>query len=133
MAISELKPAEGSTHSKKRVGRGAGSGWGKTAARGQKGQKSRSGYKNKRGFEGGQMPLQLRVPKFGFSSRVEKPLSINVDKEEKILALSEITIEEIRKVKKIKSSVTRIKLIGTRAKELKDKIKDESITTTGKE
>ena len=126
-----VSPAAGSTHSRKRVGRGAGSGWGKTSARGQKGQKSRTGYKIKRGFEGGQMPLQLRVPKFGFTSRVVKPLSINVDKEPKILALAEITIEAIREVKKIKSNVTKIKLIGNGAKDLASKIKDESITTTG--
>lgn len=126
-----VSPAAGSTHSRKRVGRGAGSGWGKTSARGQKGQKSRTGYKIKRGFEGGQMPLQLRVPKFGFTSRVAKPLSINVDKEPKILALAEITIEAIREVKKIKSNVTKIKLIGNGAKDLASKIKDESITTTG--
>ena len=131
MSVFDISPAAGSTHSKKRVGRGAGSGWGKTSARGQKGQKSRTGYKSKRGFEGGQMPLQLRVPKFGFTSRVNKPLSINVDKEPKILELAEITMDAIRLVKKIKSNVTKIKLIGNGAKGLASKIKDESITTTG--
>tara|TARA_B100001287_G_scaffold259257_1_gene246301 strand:- start:266 stop:736 length:471 start_codon:yes stop_codon:yes gene_type:complete len=66
MKLHTLKPAEGSTKSKKRVGRGQGSGKGGTATRGHKGAKSRSGYKSKIGFEGGQMPLQRRVPKFGF-------------------------------------------------------------------
>jgi len=68
MDLSNLKAAEGSVKNKKRLGRGAGSGWGGTAGRGHKGAKSRSGYKIKAGFEGGQMPLQRRVPKFGFKS-----------------------------------------------------------------
>ena len=70
MYLNELHPSAGSHKAKRRVGRGAGSGWGKTCARGQKGQKSRSGGGVKPGFEGGQMPLQRRVPKFGFRSRV---------------------------------------------------------------
>jgi large subunit ribosomal protein L15 len=64
--LSDLKPPKGAKHSKKRIGRGQGSGQGKTAGRGHKGAKSRSGFKLKRGFEGGQMPLQRRVPKRGF-------------------------------------------------------------------
>ena len=73
MELHNLKPAEGSTHTGKRVGRGYGSGKGRTATRGHKGAKARSGYKKKIGFEGGQMPLQRRVPKFGFKNinRVE--------------------------------------------------------------
>ncbi|MGB0175652.1 MAG: 50S ribosomal protein L15 [Owenweeksia sp.] len=73
MSLNNLKPAEGSTKSRKRIARGQGSGHGGTATRGHKGAKSRSGYKSKIGFEGGQMPLQRRVPKFGFRNfnRVE--------------------------------------------------------------
>ena len=73
MNLSNLKPAEGSTQTRKRIGRGPGSGLGGTSTRGHKGAKSRSGYKKKIGFEGGQMPLQRRVPKFGFKNinRVE--------------------------------------------------------------
>lgn len=73
MDLSNLKPAAGSTKSRKRVGRGPGSGLGGTSTRGHKGAKSRSGYKNKIGFEGGQMPIQRRLPKFGFKNinRVE--------------------------------------------------------------
>ena len=73
MNLSNLKPAEGATKTRKRIGRGSGSGRGGTSTRGHKGQKSRSGYSRKTGFEGGQMPLQRRVPKFGFNplSRVE--------------------------------------------------------------
>ena len=68
LSLNTLKPAKGSTHKKKRVGRGPGSGLGKTAGRGEKGQKSRSGYSRKVGFEGGQMPLHRRLPKRGFTN-----------------------------------------------------------------
>lgn len=80
MKLHTLKPAEGSTKSKKRIGRGQGSGRGGTSTRGHKGAKSRSGYSQKSGFEGGQMPLQRRVPKFGFKNpnRVEYK-AINLD------------------------------------------------------
>ena len=80
MKLHTLKPAEGSTKARKRVGRGQGSGTGGTSTRGHKGAKSRSGYKTKIGFEGGQMPLQRRVPKFGFKNinRVEYK-GINLD------------------------------------------------------
>ena len=80
MNLSNLKPAEGSTRNNKRLGRGEGSGGGGTATRGHKGAKSRSGYKRKSGFEGGQMPLQRRVPKFGFKNinRIEFK-GINLD------------------------------------------------------
>ena len=73
MKLNNLKPAAGSTHSRRRLGRGPGSGLGGTSTRGHKGAKARSGYKKKIGFEGGQMPLQRRLPKFGFKNinRVE--------------------------------------------------------------
>ncbi len=132
MALENLRPAAGSTHKKKRVGRGQGSGMGKTAPRGNKGQKSRTGYKRKRGFEGGQQPLQRRLPKVGFKSRVVKPYVINIEKVTKIADLDEITFETIRTVHKVQSSVQKIKLIGKGAKELASKIKDENITTSGK-
>ena len=80
MNLSSLKPAEGSVKNRKRIGRGTGSGRGGTSTRGHKGAKSRSGYKSKAHFEGGQMPLQRRVPKFGFKNvnRVEYS-AINLD------------------------------------------------------
>ena len=81
MKLNNLKPAEGSTKTRKRIGRGPGSGLGGTSTRGHKGAKSRSGYSKKIGFEGGQMPLQRRVPKFGFKNinRVEyKAINIGV-------------------------------------------------------
>jgi len=72
LSLNNLHPTEGSTHKKKRVGRGPGSGLGKTSGRGHKGQKSRSGYSSKAGFEGGQMPLQRRLPKRGFTNIFKK-------------------------------------------------------------
>lgn len=80
MNLSNLKPAEGSTKSRKRIGRGEGSGRGGTSTKGHKGQKSRSGYSRKLGFEGGQMPLQRRLPKFGFKpvNRIEYK-AINIE------------------------------------------------------
>lgn len=80
MELNNLKPAKGSTHHDKRVGRGAGSGHGGYSTRGNKGAQSRSGYSQKLGFEGGQMPLQRRLPKFGFTNlkRVEfKPINLS--------------------------------------------------------
>ena len=70
MRLNDLHPEKGSKRGNRRVGRGPGSGWGKTAGRGQKGQKSRSGGGVRPGFEGGQLPLQMRIPKFGFRSRI---------------------------------------------------------------
>ncbi|MRJ06811.1 MAG: 50S ribosomal protein L15 [Epsilonproteobacteria bacterium] len=130
MGLHNLKPAPGSTHKTKRVGRGQGSGYGKTASRGQKGQKSRSGYSMKRGFEGGQTPLQRRLPKVGFKSRRQKPQAINVDKITAIKELEVITLETLGQIVKIKAQ--RVKLIGSGAKELRERIKDSNITTSGK-
>ena len=92
MELNNLKPAKGATHHDKRVGRGAGSGHGGYSTRGLKGAKSRSGYSRKLGFEGGQMPLQRRLPKFGFKNlkRVEyKP--INLSTLEELAAKKELT------------------------------------------
>jgi large subunit ribosomal protein L15 len=132
MGIENLTPAEGSTATRKRVGRGQGSGTGKTAARGQKGQKSRTGYKRKRNFEGGQQPLAKRLPKIGFTTRNVKPYVINVERISAVAELAEITMETIRSVHKISASVKMVKLVGASAKDLASKIKDENVITTGK-
>ena len=132
MGLHNLQPAPGSTKNRKRVGRGQGSGTGKTAGRGNKGQKSRSGYSRKRGFEGGQMPLYKRLPKIGFTSKVEKPYVINVEKIKAIAELDEITLESIASVHKLQKTVKKVKLIGASAKALASKIKDEAVTTSGK-
>ena len=93
MKLSSLKPAEGSVKVRKRVGRGQGSGLGGTSARGHKGAQSRSGYSRKRGFEGGQMPLQRRVPKFGFKNhnRVEYK-AINLDTLQALVDTTGVTV-----------------------------------------
>ncbi|MDD2791463.1 MAG: 50S ribosomal protein L15 [Sulfurimonas sp.] len=132
MGIENLTPAEGSTATRKRVGRGQGSGTGKTAARGQKGQKSRTGYKRKRNFEGGQQPLAKRLPKIGFTVNNIKPYVVNVERITAVAELAEITMESIRGVHKVAASVKMIKLVGASAKDLASKIKDENVITTGK-
>jgi large subunit ribosomal protein L15 len=132
MGLHNLQPAPGSTKNRKRIGRGAGSGTGKTAGRGNKGQKSRTGYSRKRGFEGGQMPLQKRLPKVGFTSKVVKPYVINVEKIKAIAGLDEITLQSIASVHKLGKSVKKVKLIGASAKDLTPKIKDDAVTTSGK-
>ncbi|CAN5443302.1 MAG: 50S ribosomal protein L15 [Acidobacteria bacterium] len=98
MDLSNLKPPRGAKHSKKRVGRGQGSGQGVQAGRGHKGAKSRSGFKHKRGFEGGQMPLHRRVPKRGFHNPFREEFEVvNLDSlEERFDAGSEITPETLR-------------------------------------
>ena len=115
MNLSNLKPAAGSTHHEKRIGRGQGSGHGGTSTRGHKGAQSRSGYSHKLGFEGGQMPLQRRMPKFGFNNikRVEyKP--INLDTLEQLAAnknITDINIETLIEAGFI-SKNNRVKILG---------------------
>ncbi|MBO7300897.1 MAG: 50S ribosomal protein L15 [Tidjanibacter sp.] len=115
MNLSNLKPAAGSTHHEKRIGRGQGSGHGGTSTRGHKGAQSRSGYSHKLGFEGGQMPLQRRMPKFGFNNinRVEyKP--INLDTLESLAAnknITDINIETLIEAGFI-SKNNKVKILG---------------------
>lgn len=115
LALNNLKPAEGSTHKKKRVGRGPGSGLGKTAGRGHKGQKSRSGYSSKIGFEGGQMPLQRRLPKRGFTNIFKKKwLEVGLDKlEENFNAGDEITPEILHERGLIKKAKHDLVILGS--------------------
>ena len=121
-SISDSK----SRSEKKRVGRGAGSGVGKTAGRGHKGQKSRSGGNVRPGFEGGQMPLQMRLPKFGFTSRVSRTSeSINVKQLE---GIKKITIENLKKLGVIKKSTLKVKIYGEG--KLSEKPADENIRTS---
>lgn len=98
MDLSNLRKPEGSTHAKKRIGRGQGSGSGKTAGRGHKGAKSRSGFKRKRGFEGGQMPLHRRVPKRGFHNLFRETYEVvNLDTlQERFDAGVEVTPDLLR-------------------------------------
>jgi large subunit ribosomal protein L15 len=126
MDLSNLKPAEGSIKSGKRIGRGQGSGRGGTSTRGHKGAKSRSGYKSKQGFEGGQMPIQRRLPKFGFTNinRVEF-VPLNLDKLEYFAAewnVTKIDVELLRE-KGIVSRNEKVKVLGRG--ELKAKLEIE--------
>ena len=112
--LSNLRPAAGSKFTRKRVGRGPGSGSGKTAARGHKGAKSRSGFKFKRGFEGGQMPLHRRVPKRGFNNifRVEYAV-VNLDSiAERFDAGAVVTPESLREVGLVTDRRAQIKVLA---------------------
>ena len=108
MKLNNLKPAAGSAHSRRRIGRGPGSGLGGTSTRGHKGAKARSGYKRKIGFEGGQMPLQRRLPKFGFKNinRVEYQ-AVNLSTLQKLAdkGITTIGIAELLENRVIKSGV----------------------------
>lgn len=128
--LEKIKPADRSVKEIKRVGRGQGSGMGKTSTRGGKGQTARTGYKAKRGFEGGQQPLQRRLPKVGFNSRVQKPYVINVDKHQAVCDLAQITWESLREVCRFPLYVEKIKLIGTKASTLASKIQDDRVRAT---
>ncbi len=114
LALNNLRPAEGSTHKKKRVGRGPGSGLGKTSGRGHKGQKSRSGYSQKIGFEGGQMPLQRRLPKRGFTNIFKKQwVEVSLAKlEESFNAGDEITPEILHERGLIKKAKHDLVILG---------------------
>ncbi|MDE7160402.1 MAG: 50S ribosomal protein L15 [Muribaculaceae bacterium] len=118
MELHNLQPAVGSNKSNKRVGRGPGSGYGGTSTRGHKGAKSRSGYKHKIGFEGGQMPLQRRVPKFGFKNinRVEYK-ALNLDALEALAAarnLEKITVSDLREAGLVPKKAL-VKILGNGA------------------
>ena len=111
MQLNKLSPASGSTKTKKRVGRGVASGWGKTCGSGHKGQKSRSGGKVKPGFEGGQMPLQMRLPKYGFTSRIGQVTSEVRTSELNKVEGGNISIETLKKSGVITSGTKRVKIM----------------------
>ena len=115
MKLHNLKPAAGSTHSRRRIGRGPGSGLGGTSTRGHKGAKARSGYKRKIGFVGGQMPLQRRVPKAGFKNINHKEyLAVNLSSIQKLAEsknLTKIGIEELKAAGLVNGNVL-VKVLG---------------------
>jgi large subunit ribosomal protein L15 len=112
MNLSNLKPVKGSRKDRKRVGRGPGSGWGKTAGAGSKGQLQGSGYSRKRGFEGGQMPLARRIPKRGFTNIFrEEAAVVNLDRLAK-LRQAEIGPQEMAAHRLIPSASGRVKVLG---------------------
>lgn len=135
MNLHNLTPAEGAVKNRKRIGRGQGSGHGGTSTRGHKGAKSRSGYKSKIGFEGGQMPLQRRVPKFGFKNinRVEYK-GINLDSIQKLVdatKLSEITLAVLAE-KGLVSKNDNVKILGRGELKAKVKITAHAFSATAK-
>ena len=141
MELHNLQPAVGSNKKCKRIGRGTGSGYGGTSTRGHKGAKSRSGYKRKIGFEGGQMPLQRRVPKFGFKNinRIEYK-AINLDALEALAAAgaTKVTVEDLRNAGLVsKKALVKILGNGTLAHALEveadafSKAAEDAITAAG--
>ena len=113
MELHKLTPAKGATHKKKRVGRGPGSGHGKTACRGNKGQRSRSGHSMQPGFEGGQMPLHRRLPKRGFTNIFRREYAvINLDQLNIFKAGTTVTPEELVRRGLVKRSVNGIKILA---------------------
>lgn len=113
MYLNTIKPNEGEKKDRKRVGRGIGSGFGKTCGRGHKGQHSRSGGYHKVGFEGGQMPLQRRVPKFGFSSRIGRITDeVRLSELDKVEGVS-VTLETLREANIIGNGIKRVKVFAS--------------------
>lgn len=114
MKLHELSPAAGSTKERKRIGRGAGSGQGKTAGKGHKGQKARAGRGMRAGFEGGQMPLQRRLPKRGFNNIFRKEIvAVNVaDLEARFENGAVVDVESLKQVGLVKNSFDGIKILG---------------------
>lgn len=136
MELNNLKPAEGSTKTNKRVGRGQGSGRGGTSTRGHKGQKSRSGYSRKIGFEGGQMPLQRVVPKMGFKNinRVEYK-AINLDVLENLATKNNLTVIDKESLVNagVASKNDRIKILGGGTLTKKLEVKANAFSKSAKE
>ena len=134
MNLNNLSPAEGSKHSKKRVGRGIGSTLGKTCGRGHKGQKSRSGGFHKVGFEGGQQPLQRRLPKFGFSSRTNlntEKLTLAVLNKVELDKDAKVTVDVLRELGLVKRSTKKVKFYASDALDKSVKICDSIKLTKG--
>lgn len=133
MFLNTIKPAEGSKKVAKRRGRGIGSGIGKTAGRGHKGQKSRSGGWHKVGFEGGQMPIQRRLPKFGFTSRMGAYYAEVRLSELNNLEVEEVTLDALVKAGIVPLQTKTVKIIKSGAIEKAVKVKGVRVTAGAKE
>jgi large subunit ribosomal protein L15 len=132
MQLNTLKPASGSKHAKRRVGRGIGSGLGKTAGRGHKGQKSRAGGYHKVGFEGGQMPLQRRLPKRGFKSLTLKYNAEVTLADLESLALDEVDMLTLKQTGLVAHKAKVVKIIATGALTRKIALKGVGATAAAK-
>ena len=135
MKLHTMQPAEGATQTRKRVGRGVGSGLGKTSGRGQKGQKARSGYSRKPGFEGGQLPLYRRLPKRGFSNAQFKTTYavINLSDLNNFENGAEVTPEILKDMGIVKNGLDGIKVLGNGTLEKKLTVKAHKFSNVPKE
>ncbi len=135
MKLYNIHPTEGATKTRKRVGRGVGSGLGKTSGRGEKGQKARSGYSHKPGFEGGQLPLYRRLPKRGFSNAMFKTkyAVINLSDLNKFENDAVITPELLKEMGLIKNQLDGIKVLGNGTLEKKLTVKAHKFSDVAKE
>lgn len=134
MKLHELKPNDGATHYKKRVGRGSGSGLGKTSGRGQKGQKSRSGGGVRLGFEGGQTPLFKRLPKKGFTNPFRKEYAVvNLSDLNRYEENTEVTPEILLNDKIIRKELDGVKILGRGKLEVKLTVKAHKFSASAKE
>ena len=134
MKLYELSPAEGSKKSSKRVGRGHGSGWGKTAGKGHKGQKARSGGGVRPGFEGGQMPLQRRLPKRGFNNIfAKKVVTVNLaELNRKVDDGEDVTVETLAQAGIVKNSFDAVKVLGNGKLDKKLNVKVSAFSESAK-
>ena len=136
MKLNNLKPAAGSTHSRRRIGRGPGSGLGGTSTRGHKGAKARSGYKRKIGFEGGQMPLQRRVPKAGFKNINHKEyFAVNLSTLQKLAEAKNLTVIGIEELKAahLTNGKELVKVLGNGELTAKLEVKAHAFSKTAEE
>ena len=135
MKLHELSPAAGSTKERKRIGRGAGSGQGKTAGKGHKGQKARAGRGMRAGFEGGQMPLQSRLPKRGFNNIFRKEIvAVNVaDLEARFENGAVVDVESLKQVGLVKNSFDGIKILGNGELTKKLTVKADAFSESAKQ
>ena len=134
MDLGSIKKASGSANTNKRIGRGQGSGNGKTAGRGHKGQRSRSGHKNRSWFEGGQMPIQRRLPKFGFYQHGKVQFQVvNLSSLEKVGDEAEINPEVLQKAGLIKKATHPVKILGDGEVGKKVNIKVNAISKSARE
>ena len=130
MRLNNLGPSAGAKKSKKRVGRGSSSGWGKTSGRGQKGQKSRSGGGVRPGFEGGQLPLQKRLPTFGFRSRISMVTSEVRTSEIESMSTEVINIESLKAAGLIRKHIKRARIMLSGVVKRSVEIADSNISVT---
>ncbi|MHB0970513.1 MAG: 50S ribosomal protein L15 [Thermoanaerobaculia bacterium] len=134
MELNNLKPKKGARHARKRVGRGPGSGHGKTAGRGEKGQKSRSGFSRMKGFEGGQMPLHRRLPKRGFTNIFKVEYSVvNLADLDRFDAGATVDLAALRQAGLIKGAKVKVKVLGNGELTKKLNVHAEKFSKTARE